>query len=99
MRNAALDAAASHPHGKTADMMVATGSRLGHVALGHRRAPEFTAPNHERLVEHPALFQVHDQGRTRLVGRFAQLGHVRADTVVKIPITMVEVDEPYAPLR
>ena len=37
------------------------------VALGHRRAAEFAAPDDERVVEHAALLQVVDQRGRRPV--------------------------------
>ena len=37
------------------------------AALRHRRAAEFAAPDHQRVVEHAALLQVRDQGRGRPV--------------------------------
>ena len=59
--DAALDAAAGQPHREALDVVVAA------VALGHRRAAELAAPDHERVVEHAALLQVLDQGGRGLV--------------------------------
>src|ERR1700722_14274317 len=49
--DARLDAAARHPDAETIRMMITPVV----AALHHRRAPEFAAPNHERLVQQPAL--------------------------------------------
>ena len=40
-------------------------------ALDHRRAPEFAAPDDERVVEQAALLEILDQRRAGLIGRFA----------------------------
>ena len=53
--DAALDAAAGDPHREALDVVIAA------VALGHRRAAELAAPDHQRVVEHAAFFQVGDQ--------------------------------------
>ena len=68
------------------------------VALGHRRAAELAAPDHERVVEHAALLEVGDQGGAGLVGRLAQLAHVLVDAVVEVPVAVVELNEPHAAL-
>src|ERR1051325_782652 len=43
--NASADAGASHPDGEAFDVMIAA------IALGHRGAAKFAAPDHERLVQ------------------------------------------------
>ena len=69
-RLAGLDAAAGQPHGVGFDVVVAA-DRAAHLA--HRRAAEFSAPDHQRLVEQPALLEVVEQSRTRLVDLTAGL--------------------------
>src|SRR5690242_12296535 len=49
--DARLDAAARQPHGESVRMMVAAVV----APLDHGRAPELAAPDHESIVEHPAL--------------------------------------------
>ena len=66
VRDAAFDAAAGHPHREAADVVVAPAFGLIDVALGHRRAAEFAAPDDERVVEHAALLEVGDQRGARL---------------------------------
>ena len=52
---AALRAAAGHPHGEAARVMVAAVVLVGQAALRVDRAAEFAAPDDERVVEHAAL--------------------------------------------
>lgn len=54
--DAAGDATASEPHGKAFDVVIAA------VALCHRRAPEFSAPYDEGVVQHASAFAINDQG-------------------------------------
>ncbi len=69
------------------------------VALGHRRAAEFAAPDDERVVEHAALLEVADQGRGRLVGRLSHSSRVcLLMRVVVVPIAVIELNEPHAAL-
>jgi len=53
-----LDAAAGEPHGKAARMVVAAVIVLGEMALAVDGAPEFAAPDDERVVEKPALLEI-----------------------------------------
>src|SRR5436190_1258074 len=62
---AALHAAPRHPHSK-AVMIVIPAIDLACVGTGSRQlnsgsAAKFTAPNHQGIVEHAALFQVFEQ--------------------------------------
>ena len=57
---ARADAAAGEPQGEAFHMVVAA-ELLAFAVLSHRRAAELTAPHHERLVEHAALFEVRHQ--------------------------------------
>ena len=58
----ALDAASRHPHRKAVMVVVAAidfprvRSRRGH--FNDWRAAEFAAPDHQRVVQHPALLQI-----------------------------------------
>ena len=58
--DAALDAAAGHPHREAVGVVVAAGA-LG--VFGGRLAAELAAPDDERLVEQPALLQILEQRR------------------------------------
>ena len=53
--DAALDAAAGHPHGEAVGVVVAAGA-FG--VFGRRLAAELAAPDDERLVEQAALLEV-----------------------------------------
>ena len=65
---AAFDAAAGHPHGEAAGVMVAAVVFFAEAALGVDRAAELAAPDDERVVEQAALLEILDAGRSR-VGR------------------------------
>jgi hypothetical protein len=58
---ARLDAAARHPAGEAARVMIAAVVGRGELALRVVRAPELAAPDDQRVVEQAALFQVGDQ--------------------------------------
>ena len=54
----AFDAAAGHPHRKTEGVVVAArGVRIG-MELRRRGAPEFSAPNDERVLEKAPRLEV-----------------------------------------
>src|SRR6056297_321264 len=53
---ARLDPTACHPAGKAHDVVIASAS------LCHRRAAEFSPPDHQGLIEHAALLEVTNQG-------------------------------------
>ena len=66
--HAALDAAAGQPHGEAPAVVVAAVVVLGQRALAVDGASELAAPDDQRVVEQPALFEVFDQRGARLVG-------------------------------
>ncbi len=72
-RDAGLDAAARHPHREASGMMVAAVIGGREAALAVNGAPEFAAPDHQRVVEHAALFEVGDERGGGLIGFAAQL--------------------------
>src|SRR5438045_4025488 len=58
-----FDAAARHPKGETARMMIASEVILADLALGIGGPAEFTAPDDERVVEQAAGFEIlHQSG-------------------------------------
>src|SRR5207253_1390871 len=58
----ALDAAAGQPHGEGLRVVVAAEATVeGRVRLDHRRPAELAAPDDQRFVEQPPLFQVQDE--------------------------------------
>ena len=98
-RDAALDAAAGHPHREGLRMMIAAhAASERHTGLDHWRATEFTAPDDERAVEQAALLEVLHKRGAGLVGVLAVVAHVALDVAVRVPAFVVNVDEPHAAL-
>ena len=93
---AALGAAAGHPHREAAWVVVATVVILRESALAVDGPSEFSAPDDERIVEHPALLEVFDEGVAGLVDVLALAWHASADVGVVVPVIMVNLDEAYA---
>src|SRR5205809_509613 len=87
-QDAGLDAAARHPRGKAARMMVAAIVGGREPALAVHRSSEFPAPNDERLVQHAALFQVLNQGGGCLIDFFAAFRKILRQVAVVVPIAM-----------
>ncbi len=81
------------------DVMVAAD---GFADLAHRRAAELAPPDHQGVLEQAPGFQVLDQGRAGLVDVAADLvevaGQGLAGDAVVVPVGVVELDEPHAPL-
>ena len=71
---------------------------IASAALSHRRAPEFAAPEDERVVEQTSLLEILDQRRRRLVHVLRGHRHVLLDVAVMIPRAMVELNHPHATL-
>ena len=103
MRDPGLDAAAGHPDGERARMMIASHQPRAAARLVHRRAAEFAAPDHERGVEQAALLEIpHERGRGA-IGLEAELGDFRRDVgadagAVGVPAAVIELHEPHAAL-
>src|SRR4029079_9923917 len=72
--HAFLNAAAGHPDGEAAGVMVASEIAGRDVALAVGGTSEFAAPNDERFVEQPALFEIGDESGSALIGFLALLG-------------------------
>ena len=85
------DAAAGHPDAEAVRVVVATVSGAG--ALRHWRSAKLAAPDHKRLIEQAALFQVGDQRRDRAIDRAAALGMLLGDLAVRIPALLVKLHE------
>ena len=95
---AAFDAAAAHPDGEAARMMIAAVVLLRQAALRIDRAAEFAAPDDERLVEQAALLQVLDEAVARLIDVAALVGQPAGDVGVRVPIVVIDLHEPHAAL-
>ncbi len=64
----------------------------GGVRLDHRRATEFTVPDEERFIQQAALFQIHNQRRTRLVGDAAIIAKILLATPLwSVPTFAIDV--------
>ena len=61
MNVAAFETCSRHPDREATGMMVASVIGLGKLSLRVDRPSEFTAPNHQRVLEQPALLQIGDQ--------------------------------------
>ena len=84
--DAALDAAAGQPDGERAGIVIAAGLLAG---LGDRQPAELAAPDHQGLVEQPALFEVLQQAGDRLIGLAGELLVVALDVDVAVPGELV----------
>src|ERR1041385_4261135 len=73
--------------------MVAAIVILGKLALGIVRAAEFAAPDHQRVLEQPASFQVRDQRVAGLVHVLALAANALGQAAVMVPARMIELDE------
>ena len=60
---------------------------------------ELAAPDHERIFQHPALLQVLNQGRARLVGVLAVVLQVVDQVAVLVPRLVEDLHEPHASLQ
>src|SRR5262249_59029654 len=83
---------------ETPSMMIAPVVIFGHHALRVYRAPKFSAPNHERLVEHPALFQIRDERARCLISLLALQPDIARQIAVLVPAAMEKLDETHAAL-
>src|SRR4051794_12621608 len=68
------------------------------MTLAINSAPEFPAPDHQRVIEQPALFEIGNESSRGLIGAFALQRQVTRKVVVLIPAAMVELDEAHATL-
>ena len=90
-----LHAAAGKPHGEGVDVVIAAG---GLAVFAHRCAPEFTAPDHQRVVEQAAGFQVFHQRGAGLVGVLGLGFDSLRQAAVMVPVTMAKLNETHAAL-
>ncbi len=100
---AAFDAGTGHPAGETVGVVIAT---LG-AFLEHRHAAELRAPHHERVLEHPALGEIADEGGGGLVKDGSVTVVLCLQFVVSIPVefaaagvgSIEELNEPNASFK
>ena len=79
-------------------MMVAAVVRFRQLALAVDRAAELAAPDDQRVVQQPALLQIADQRRRRLIGVAALEREIARQIVVLVPAAMIELDEAHVAL-
>ncbi len=91
-------AAAGHPDGEAAGMVIAAVVVCRHFALAIIGAAEFAAPDHERLVEQPALFEVGNERRGGTVHVHGLAGHFIRQVAVLVPSLVVKLDEAHPAL-
>ena len=70
---ASFCAAPGHPHGEAVVVVITPHLRIGVVGSWRgqfhgRGAPEFAAPDHQRVFEEPALFEVLEESGDGLIG-------------------------------
>ena len=99
VRRARLHAAAGHPDSEAPRVMIAAEVAAGFVeALAVVGAAKLAAPDHERVFEHAAAGKILHQRRCRLVSLLALRPDAAGQAAVVIPVLMVELDKPHAPL-
>jgi hypothetical protein len=72
------------------------------AAIGLRaiwRASELAAPDHERLVQQPALLEVAEQTGNRFVSGKATLLETLVEIAMVVPIVVADLDETHASLN
>ena len=96
--DAGLDAAAGHPDGEAAGVMIAAVVVFGEFALAINRSAELPAPNHQRVIQQAALFEVGDEGVASLIDVPALVGQVAGDVEMLIPTAMKDLRKANAAL-
>ena len=94
-----LHAGARHPDGERARMVIAAVVVASERALAIDRTAELRGPQHERVVEQAAAFEIADERRRRLIERLALEVQLVRQAAVLVPPAEVELDEPHAALR
>ncbi len=67
------------------------------AALSHRSAAEFTAPDHQGVIEHAPAFEIHEQGCRGLIDFLGRDGEASFDIAVVVPCAVVQLDEADSP--
>ena len=89
----ALDATTRHPGGVAAGVMIASETLFVQLALAIVGSAEFAAPDHQRVIEQAALFQIRDESRRSFVRFEALLGKLAGEVAVLIPSLVVKLDK------
>src|SRR5215469_1102971 len=94
-----LQTGSSHPHAKAVRIVVSAGFRI--LGFDGWQAPEFTGPDHERILQLAALLQVNQQRGHALIDVLAQAGKLALNVIVSVPVaaaTAIDLDEAYSAL-
>src|SRR5215510_16061770 len=92
-RDTLLYAAAGDPHREIARVMIAPVIGLGQLALAIDRAPEFPAPDDQRVVEHASSLQILNERRRRLIRALALKRQIARQVAVLIPASVIKLNE------
>ena len=93
-----LEATARGPDREAPRVMIAAEARGLDFALAVARASEFTAPDHDRVIEQPALLEILHERRRALVHFLCPPRQCSGQAVVVIPVAVIELDETRAAL-
>src|SRR5256884_5174538 len=93
--DAGFDSTAGHPDRVAAAVVVTTVVVLFNLALTIDRAPEFPAPDYQRVIKQAASLEVFDERGAGLVRVLALLFDAHGQIAVLVPAAMVELDEPH----
>src|SRR3954447_15306360 len=96
VHGAGLCAAARHPKAEAARMMIPAVVGFGKLALRIVRAAKLAAPDHESIVEQPALLQVRHEGGAGLIGFPALVFDAAREATMLVPALMIKLDELHA---
>src|SRR5688572_30183863 len=88
---ARLETAPGEPHGETTRMVVAAVIGRRQLALGVTRTTELAAPNDDGIVQEATLFQISDEGGTRLIGLLAFIPNAVGQAAVMIPALVIKL--------
>src|SRR5258708_4494548 len=91
-----LDAAARHPNCEATPVMIAAMIVFGERALAINGAPELPTPNHQRLIEEAARFEIRNKRSAGLVHVTALAADLFRQIAVLIPASMHQLHEAHA---
>ena len=96
--NARLHAAAGHPDGEAARVVIAAVIFFGQIPLTISGAAEFAGPDHEGVIEHTAALEVHDERGAALVDVPALGLVLTGEIVVGVPAAVEDLNIAHAAL-
>src|SRR6266849_6705716 len=88
-----FNTAAGHPDREAARMMVAAEVILSDFALRIGGPSKFPAPDHQRVVEQAAGFEVFNEGGAGFVGVLRLSLDALGQTAVMVPVAMAKLNE------